>query len=296
MNVTELRRALAWWAIHLGPRRDITLRTFNGLLTFPSKQWLPGKDLYIKRSHEAHEINKTIELLTEEGYLLGPVSERTVLNAGANIGMTSVALLTRGYVGRAIVFEPAPENYRLLIRNIDQNGLRNRIQAFQMALSSAEGELEMELSSDNPGDHRIRQIQSAGLFKEESRAIIKVPATTLDRLMRSDALKNERVDLVWVDIQGHEGHFFRGAYEFFKRGVAAVTEFWPYGIARSGISPDEFCGVISELFASYYIIESSQRKRLPVNQLRALFDVYREPRNFCLLVLLPKQVGGEARN
>ena len=61
-------RRLRWWLIYHGPRRDVTVDTANGLLTFDSKDWLIGKYLYVKRSHEEKEARWAARLLSKEGY------------------------------------------------------------------------------------------------------------------------------------------------------------------------------------------------------------------------------------
>src|SRR5438093_8415745 len=117
---------LKWWLVYLAPQRDVTVDTFNGLLSFDSKDWLIGKYLYVSRSYEAKAIQDTIMLLRKEGYL-SEATPGAVLDIGANIGMISIALLKHGYFRRAIAFEPAPTSYRLLVQNIHQNGLSERI-------------------------------------------------------------------------------------------------------------------------------------------------------------------------
>lgn len=144
---------LRWHLIYLGSRRDVTVNTVNGVLTFDSKDWLVGKYLYVKRNHEAQEIRGFINLLRAKGYLDDSISKATALNVGANIGMTCIGLLKLGGFDRAIAFEPAPSSYRLLIHTIKQNNLDDRIRHFQLALSSIDGELDLEISADNSEDN-----------------------------------------------------------------------------------------------------------------------------------------------
>jgi hypothetical protein len=40
------------------------------------------------------------------------------------------------------------------------------------------------------------------------------------------------IDLVWMDVQGHEAHVLAGATCL--AGVPVVTEFWPFGLRRAG--------------------------------------------------------------
>lgn len=290
MRLTELWRRLCWSAIYLGPRRDITIDTFNGRLTLDSKDWLIGKYLYVHRSHEADQMERVIHLLKAEGYLGETPSTKYLVNVGANIGMTVIGLLKHGYFDRAIAFEPSPNSFRLLGENINQNGLAGRIQPFPFALSSSDGDLDLEISRDNSGDNRIRQTRKTGFYREEKRVTVTVPAKTLDGfLLENPAVSGESAGLAWVDIQGHEGHFFRGARQFLGRGVPVVAEFWPYGIDRSGMSPQEFCAILSELFSHFYVLGVEPERKLPIGDATNLFQTYAGPRDVCTLVLLPKR-------
>jgi len=279
-----LRRTL-WWLRYVAPRHDVTVETFNGRLTFSSRQWLIGKYLYVMRGHEANEIRSAMALVRRLGYCAPSDRLRTVINAGANIGMTTIALIKEGYVDRALAFEPAPENFKYLVRNIAANGLEHAVRTFQMALSRRDGEVKFELSPDNSGDHRVRVVTSPGFYREETRKIIRVRAASLDSLMRDESFGAREADLLWVDIQGHEGYFFQGAREFLRRDIPTITEFWPYGIGRSGISEHAFVDILSQTFNWFYLATEPDCARRPIGEVAGLFAKYSSPRQFCTLLL-----------
>jgi FkbM family methyltransferase len=273
---------MRWYLIYLGPRHEVTVGTANGLLSFDSKDWLIGKYLYVRGEHEEREAREAINLLRREGYL--DASGETLLNVGANIGMTCIGLVKAGYFRRAIAFEPAPNTYRLLAHNVDQNGLGEKILHFPFALSSRSGTLRLEISEDNSGDNRIRFASQGGFFQEERRQTIEVPAKTLDHMfVEYPGLREERIDLVWADIQGHEGHFFRGAATLLESGVPVVCEFWPYAILRSGISESEFQEIVSGFFTHFYLLSEEPPVSRPTSELPTLFKEYCGPRQPCLL-------------
>lgn len=296
-TLPEWVRLFRWWLIHLAPTHDVTVETFNGLLTFSNKNWLIGKYLYVKKQHEEHEIRAACELLIEQGWLGGPAAGRTVINVGANIGMTCIGLIKAGYFDRALGFEPEPENFRLLEKNIEQNDFAEQIEAFRMALSSTAGDLTFELSPDNPGDHRVRQPGQppGGVYREEKRRTIQVPGGTLDQFLEGRS-GQDRIDALWVDIQGHEGHFFRGAQAALKRGIPVITEFWPYGLARAGTTPEDLVAILSPLFAHFWVIGSDRFKRSPIGEVGQLFEVYRGPRSFGLVFLEPHRLEPHRRD
>jgi FkbM family methyltransferase len=260
----------------------VTVDTSNGRLTLDSEDWLIGKYLYVRRQYEDLEARKAISLLKTEGYL--PASPDVLLDVGANIGMTCIGLVRAGYFQRAVAFEPTPNSYRLLTRNIDQNGLGEKILCFPFALSSRSGSCRLEISEDNSGDNRIQLTSQRGFFKEERRGTIEVPAKTLDQaLAEHPALGDGRIDLVWADVQGHEGHLFRGGERLLGRGVPVVSEFWPYAILRSGTSQGDFQEIVSRLFTDFYLLSEAAPTRRPISQVEALFEDYSHPRQMCLV-------------
>lgn len=287
MTVSEIWRRIKWWAIYNGPKRDITVQTFNGLLTFESKQWLIGKYLYVRREHEESEIRQVISILETEGYdaTSGTLVNGMLVNIGANIGMTAIALIKAGAAQGALAIEPAPENFRLLVRNIEQNGLSGKIRPVHAAISSCNGVLDLELSESNSGDHRIRNVSEAGFYNEQSRRTIKIEAHTLDRLAETMGV---HVGLIWIDAQGHEGHILLGAKNVLGGGIPVVSEFWPYGVLRSGQTMQEFLAILEDLFESFYVAEPAAKRR-PIFELGELAKEYDGPRRFCTLVLMPRR-------
>ncbi len=282
MTLVEACRTFHWWLIYLWPRHDVTVDTSNGRLTLDSKDWLIGKYLYVRRKYEDLETRKAISLLRSEGYL--PPSPDALLDVGANIGMTCIGLVRAGYFKRAVAFEPTPNTYRLLTRNIDQNGLREKILCFPFALSSRSRTCRLEVSTDNSGDNRIQFTSQWGFFSEERRRTIEVPARTLDEMVEEHpGLGDGRIDLVWADVQGHEGHFFRGGERLLGRGVPVVSEFWPYAILRSGTSCADLREIVSGLFTDFYLLSEAAPISRPISQIPALFQEYSHPRQMCLV-------------
>jgi FkbM family methyltransferase len=286
-NPRRVLRKIGWRLIHLGPRRDVRIDTENGVLFCDSKDWLIGKYLYVDRSYEAESISTTLEFLRNEGYLK-PGRARTVLDVGANIGMICIALLKDGHFERAVAFEPSPTNFRLLKKNVATNGLGDRVTCFPYALSFENGETDLEISRHNSGDNSIRASGEGLAFGEDERPSVKTEVRSLDSLVLSDpGIDASDTDLVWVDIQGYEGFFFIGASEFLRRGMPVVSEFWPYGINRAGMSREEFCRVVAARFGKFAHLRNGRFELLPINAIASLFEIYRAPREFGHLIFLP---------
>jgi FkbM family methyltransferase len=281
-----LLRFLKWKLIHRLARREVTIKTANGLLTCDSKDWLIGKYLYVYRRYETEIIRATLELLTREGYL-NSVENNLVLDVGANIGIICIALVKENHFKRAIAFEPGPNNFRLLVKNVKQNGLADRIDCFPYALSSAMGEAELELSSHNSGDNRLREIQGENAFDEDKRETVKVPVTTLDQVcVEHPDLFREKVSLIWLDIQGHEGYFFQGARQLLRQRIPVASEFWPYGIKRAGMLASDYCRIVTDTFTHFYHFHHGEYERMSITRINELFDIYKTPREFGQVILI----------
>ena len=157
-KLTRLMRKLRWFfLVYCLPRHDASVMTKNGLLSFDSRDRTLGRSLHLEREFEFDGMMKTVELLQQQSYISKDLSHAVMLDVGGYIGMISVGFVRTGTFGRAIAFEPNPINYRLLQKNIAQNGLSDKITAYNVALSDRKETLSMELSAKNYGDHRIRE-------------------------------------------------------------------------------------------------------------------------------------------
>ena len=87
-------RLLRWALHHYLPEHDVTVNTANGRLSVSSKDWLMGKELFVRRNYEIEFIDTTIKFLREGSYLK-PGKNSTVVDIGANLGMIGIASRTR---------------------------------------------------------------------------------------------------------------------------------------------------------------------------------------------------------
>lgn len=281
---TKLEK-LRWWLLHHGPRRHITIESLNGLVTFDSKDKAVGKHIFFRREYDVEEVKRTVQLLVDNGYV-DPHNPGIALNVGANIGLIALALRRHSIFGHIIAFEPVPSNFEILKKNVVQNGYSDDIECLAMALSSNDGEITMELSGENFGDHRIRSSNDKGHFHEERRETISVMTGKLDSLIGQGKFENQRPGLVWMDIQGHDGNFYLGAKEVISRyHVPVVGEFWPYGIKRAGYTSTQYCEIVSSLFSHYYDPKGA-REFCAIGSFARLFEKYTGPEDGTDIVLV----------
>jgi FkbM family methyltransferase len=215
-----------------------------------------------------------------------------VLEVGANIGTVAVSLLVRHGVERLVAVEPDAENVRILRANLALNGVQDRVEIHQIALSDTDDTLELESSTDNCGDHRIRVAAPSRpeLQDEGQRATTEVSARSLDSLVASGEVDLDDIDLVWMDVQGHEAHMLAGARQLAARGTPVVTEYWPYGLRQAG-ALERFHALVAE---SYGIVIDLREPTVALDAKRVgeLADRYtadggNDPWPYTDLLLLP---------
>lgn len=168
---------------------------------------------------------------------LFPGSAGTFLDIGANIGLTCIPIAVTRNI-QCHVFEPAPENYRLLCRNIDANDASALVHSYPYALFSKNGVMHFELSDANRGDHRLRDENAkntvSDCFLEGDRNVIEVKTVCLDEVLDVDTLAHPIV--VKIDTQGAEVHVLDGAQRFLEKVDVIICEVSPYHLARMGHS------------------------------------------------------------
>jgi len=123
-----------------------------------------------------------------------PESKHTVLDIGANIGVCSVFMSREAPGIRILAFEPHPRTFELLVKNLAENGLSEKVQAFNVAVWREMGTIRFDEGGDaSVAGHRAVKQDGQG---------IQVPCLTL-----ADALSKAgtgTIDLLKIDTEGAE--------------------------------------------------------------------------------------------
>jgi FkbM family methyltransferase len=209
------------------------------------------------------------------------------MDVGANIGTHTIYAMKSGLFAGAVCFEPDPENFRFLRMNVEENGYADKCHLFNTALGAEAGTAELELAADNFGDHRIRaQSASANItnqYGEEQRKTVSVPIQTLDAAL-SEINVNPAKCFLHMDVQGFEPYILQGASEFLKTSENIFTEFWPYGMERTGGS-EIFLAKASKKFSQFVDFGAGETHTRPISELDSLFSTYAEGIGTTLLLI-----------
>ena len=261
------------WQLRRRFQTTVDVRAREGLLTVSTGDQGVGARIYVDRQFEYDFSVAAVQLLRMKGFL--PSEGVVMVDVGANIGVISIGLVRAGLVARAVAIEPEPENYRLLQKNVRQNAVTERLTCVKMAVGEVPTTLTMELSQDNTGDHRVRAAQPLAEehHHESTRITMLAPSLPLPQLMALPEIRDAGMaapSLIWIDVQGYEGYVFRGAKVMLEGGLPTVSEIWPYGILRAGMSLDEFCEIVGSIWSNYWVLREDRFIRYPV----AVFDRY----------------------
>jgi FkbM family methyltransferase len=249
-----------------------------------------GRHTFVHGSYDLETMRCAMRLLEAEGDGRPPLSGRTVLDVGANIGTSIVPMLTLFGADRGLAVEPAPDNVEMLRLNLALNELTERVRVFPMALSDHDGTLELELSAENFGDHRLRVPGTEPTAETASRPTVTVPVRRLDALVESGEIDASSLGLIWLDVQGHEGHVLSGGRNLLDARIPVLTEFWPSTMGRTG-GLDLFRDLVRSCFARIVdvrVVEAEgHAEALPSSRIDELAERYADPATFTDLLLLP---------
>ncbi|MFC1626592.1 FkbM family methyltransferase [Patescibacteria group bacterium] len=117
-----------------------------------------------------------------------------VIDIGAHIGTDSIHI-AKQYPGiRVLCFEPLPENYTLLKKNIIANGISENITALQMGIASTKGKKKLYIDESNSG--------GSSLSFEQLEKSIEIQSTTLEHIVKQHNIK--RIPFLKMDCEGCE--------------------------------------------------------------------------------------------
>lgn len=182
-------KMLKWWWARLSNIQTVTRDVQGSRMKLNLSDKGIHRDLYLHGIREPQATKYLQRLLRPEW---------TVVDIGANIGYYALQEAQR--VKSVIAIEPTPESYEVLLANIDLNEYSN-IRPHCLAIGDREGTIGFKLS---------RACNWNSVAQDDGD--IKVPLTTLDKL-----LDGEKVDFIRMDVEGYEMNILRGMEETLRR-------------------------------------------------------------------------------
>jgi FkbM family methyltransferase len=164
----------------------------------------------------------------------------TFLDVGANVGYFTLLAASRvGPGGSVHAIEPSPYAFNKLEQTVRSNGI-GQVKLHRMGLSDAAGELTLYVQPRDAGFHSPTMSAAGGGEP------VRVPVERLDESL--DEWNVEVVDLMKMDVEGHESHVLRGAGDALASGRirAVLCEFNEHWLRSQGSSSAEMYGLLTD--------------------------------------------------
>jgi len=204
-----------------------------------------------------------------------------VIDVGTNVGYyTLLAARLVGPTGKVYAFEPDPEAFGFLVRNIELNGYQNVV-AVPSTLSEKAGEVTLYRDTLHRGDQRSYD-------PGDARIPTQVQATTLDRYFADIS----SLDLLKIDTHGSECMILDGGRSLLDReqDLGIIMEFAPSFIRAAGREPKQcLTDLIAHGFETYDVVEYEAHQGVLKVPIEALVKHYPEDSDRHTNVFLPSR-------
>jgi FkbM family methyltransferase len=145
---------------------------------------------------------------------------RTVVDVGAHFGFFSLQAARTWPGTRVFSFEPAPDNYATLVKNVIQNGLGGRVQVYEEAAAGARGRGWLHLK-DQAECHTLQDADAGSDARRHEVATVGL-RDILDRV------PGGRIDFLKIDCEGAEYDFIGSGQDVLASAVSAgAIEYHP---------------------------------------------------------------------
>lgn len=139
------------------------------------------------------------------------------VDIGANVGAYTIVISSLECVKEAHAFEPSPETFVELEKNIALNKhCREKVNIYNTAISDAEGFAEFGIVGDYSGANSI--LKTSIHAREKSKNEITVNTIQLDRILGDIS----KTICMKIDVEGHEMEAIHGSCNLLKNNRAIV--------------------------------------------------------------------------
>lgn len=138
------------------------------------------------------------------------VDNEIFLDIGANVGIHALLSLTANSTIEVHAFEPSPDIFQRLLRNIKRNEIKE-VKAYQLALANQLGEIYFDDKSKgaNIGISKISEIPTE----------TRVAVSTVDALFLGS---EKRIGLIKIDVEGFEPDVLSGSKGILERDKPTI--------------------------------------------------------------------------
>lgn len=164
---------------------------------------------------------------THQPWLKAATNKNIFIDVGANIGFYSILAVTKYGFERAHVFEPNPDTYNRLKKNIKLNGLEDKITVHTTALSDTKANAQLTAKAVHTGGSTL--VKKANALVGAS--LVEVPTDTFDHLCHEQNISANDIGFIKIDVEGYEYEVLQGMKEILPKltvGTCLFIEIHPH--------------------------------------------------------------------
>lgn len=224
---------------------------------------------------------ETVDIIRRGLAAAGRDSGGVYLELGANIGTQAIYAGLAFDFDRLMAVEPDPDTFKVLDMNVRINGLSERTQVFDVAVSDAAGTAQLQRSRRNTG---VSTLRTHALDEINARPGGPDTLDSVDvRLVRGDDLIAENgvapqdIAMLWIDVEGFEPQALAGMPQILSHKPPMFIEYTP-----AWLTGDERALIENALFDTYATVSVHQEggRQIDRDGFRALekqFDLFALP-------------------
>jgi len=212
------------------------------------KMFLDPRDilsLSTRKSYEEFE-TKLVKKIIKEGDV--------VIDIGGNIGyFTLIFAKLVGENGQVFVFEPEPNSYKILKKNVEINGYNN-VKLINKAVSNEPKKVKLYLDDSNLGGH--------SLANRNNKKSIEIDAIKLDEFLGSKG----KINFIKMDVEGAEIEAIKGMSDLLKKmdDLKMLIEFNPKMLKGFGVTTEEYFNELTKHKFKIYDLDNKNERLIQI--------------------------------
>lgn len=201
-------------------------------------------------------------------------------DCGCNILTTSVYALKSRPNLKAIAFEPMKRTWRMAKANAVLNDLDSRVQVVNLGLSDVLGTENMVCNQFGCGGNYIMK----NIGKDNKPQLEEVNIATLDNWLEENDFDINKVNYLWIDVEGYEGFVVNGMMSLLNRKkIPMYLEYYTQFLERSG-SKEILLDCLEKIYSKYIVVRRGGIYNInDVHLIKELRDIRQMSENIFLI-------------
>lgn len=256
VNPISWARRRSWNNICISGEKCVLVDSFKEQYTVFTADQVISREIYLRGEFDFLKLHRAWKFL-KKNY---PLSNKVLVDVGANLGSICIPAIHRGYFGTAIAIEADPVIAECLYNNIILNHLENRVMVHAVAAGPRGLQSTHFVSDDvNYGSSRVAP---------QAKASKSVSVKSIDELVPNPS----KVGLVFMDVEGYEGNVLLGASNLISLGIPLALEFSPKLVANH-MTKTDFVELLKG-YSGFISLNDPLGKFYPIGELAQIWEDY----------------------